>query len=363
MKPRAWFRFQNVAADPTVVDIYVIDIIGDWIDELINEYYGFKATLTAKGFLDQLAKLDAAVKTIRLHINSPGGDVFAALNIANALRDQQLTKGRTVDTIIDGLAASAASIIAMAGKTVTMADNALMMVHAPWSVAVGNAGDMRKAADILDTCRDTLVATYKWHSTKKDDEIVALIEAETWMSADEAIANGFATDKVEGLQAAASIDPRAIAALKVPEQFKARVDALLKRDPEPPAAGDPKAIAQACKAANFPELVEDLIGQPMAAVTARLETAKAEKATRDARATTIRGLCATAKTPQLADGYIAGGMDIDAIKAHLTTITALIDHKEIDNKIPPSDGEAGVTAGWTKAFAGVKPKFTGSARQ
>jgi ATP-dependent Clp endopeptidase proteolytic subunit ClpP len=354
MQPRAWYRFQNSADDPAVVDIYVVDIIGDWIDELINEYYGFKATLTAKGFLDQLAKLDAGVKTIRLHINSPGGDVFAALNIANALRDQQLTKGRTVETIVDGLAASAASIIAMAGKTVTMADNALMMIHAPWSVAVGNASDMRKSADTLDTVRNTIVATYKWHSNKTEDEIIALIEAETWMSAAEAKEHGFATDVIEGLQAAASIDPRGIAGLKVPEQFQARIDALLKRAPE---AGDPKAIAQACNAAGFPELAESLMGHPMAAVTARLDTAKTEKVAKDSRVAEIRAICKVAKQDDLADDYIAGGMSPEKVRAQLVTINAKLAGQEIDNTIPDRDQAATTAKGWTKAFTGVKSRF------
>jgi ATP-dependent protease ClpP protease subunit len=357
MKPRAWYRFQNAADDPSVVDIHVVDIIGDWIDELVNEFYGFKATLTAKSFLDQLAQLDASVKTIRLHINSPGGDVFAALNIANALRDQQLSKGRTVDTVVDGLAASAASIIAMAGKTVTMADNALLMIHAPWSVAVGNASDMRKAAETLDTVRNTIVATYKWHSPKTDDEIVALIEAETWMSADEALEHGFATDKIEGLQAAASIDPRGIAAMKVPEQFRARVEALLKKEDPAPVAGDPKAIAKACKDAGFPEFAEELIGQSMDAVTARIAAATAERTTREARASAIRALCATAKQDDLAETFITGGISVDAVKATLTNVTAQLAGTEIDNKIPDRDQAVTIAQGWKKAAAQVKSKF------
>src|ERR1051325_2166278 len=200
MKAREWFKFQAAADDASVVDIHIIDFIGDWIDD----YWGFG--VTAKAFLDQLAKLSNDVKTVRVHINSPGGDVFAASNIANALREQQASKGRTVETIVDGIAASAASIILMAGSTIKVADNGVVMVHNPWTIAVGNAADMRKSADTLDTLRNTIVATYKWHSSLSDDELVALMDAETWMDADEAIAKGFATEKVEGLKAAATID-------------------------------------------------------------------------------------------------------------------------------------------------------------
>src|SRR5687767_1079301 len=137
MKARTWYRVEN-AADPSIADIYIVDIIGGWIDEWFGDSQGI---LTAKQFLNDLAKLPEAVKTLRIHVNSPGGDVFGAVQIANALRDQQTSKNRSVDTINEGLAASAASIILMAGKTVTMADNALTMIHNPWSIGIGEAKD------------------------------------------------------------------------------------------------------------------------------------------------------------------------------------------------------------------------------
>jgi ATP-dependent protease ClpP protease subunit len=345
VKPRQWFRFDNAAADPSVVHIHVIDIIGDWIDELINEFYGMKATLTAKAFVDQLAKLPEAVTAIKVHINSPGGDVFAAINIANALREQQTSKGRSVETIVDGLAASAASIIMMAGKTVTIADNAMVMIHNPWTVAMGAAGDMRKAADTLDAIRNTIVATYKWHSEMKDADLVALMDAETWMDADEALANGFATAKIDGLTAAASIDARAGAQMMVPEKFRARVEALLKKEtpptPAPQAAAAAEVLAAVAAAGLGVDFARDLVaaGLPMEQVTARVTTAKSEKATREARATDIRGLCAAAKLPECADGYINGGIAVADVRTHLTTITARMDKAVIDTNLNPDAGQ------------------------
>jgi ATP-dependent protease ClpP protease subunit len=339
--PRNWFRFQNQAADPTVVEIYVVDIIGDWIDEIINEYYGMKATLTAKGFLDQLSRLDAGVKTIRVHVNSPGGDVFAALNIANALRDQQATKGRTVETIVDGLAASAASIIAMAGKTVTMADNALMMIHQPWSVEVGNATNFRAAADTLDTISQTIVATYQWHSSLGIDALMALLVGKdgvdgTWMTADEAIANGLATDKREGLTAAASIDRSAVKALKVPDRFRSQIDAFLQPEPPAPVVASATDVLAAVEAAGLGlafgrELVAAAL--PMSEVTARVSAEQAKQARATARAKDIRALCVTAKLEELADGYVDGGMSVDAVRAHLVTIKAKAS-PAIDSALP-----------------------------
>jgi ATP-dependent protease ClpP protease subunit len=334
---RNWFRVENKSDDPTVAEIHIIDIIGDWVDELINDYYGMTATVTAKAFVKQLADLPDAVKTIRVHLNTPGGDVFAALNIANALREQQTSKGRTVETIVDGLAASAGSIILMAGSKVTIADNAMVMVHNPWSVAVGNAADMRKAAATLDAVRNTIVATYRWHSTLDDAALIALLDAETWMDADEALANGFATDKIDGLKAAASIDGRIVAKLNVPERFKARVDALLKPEPQPPTAAAALDVVRACNAAGCQDEAEGLIarGATAADVTAHLATAKARKAAAATRTTEIRALCKAASLESLADGYVAGGMSASDVRAHLTTITARLDTVEIEAGLHP----------------------------
>lgn len=339
---KTWFRMDISASDPTVADINVFDIIGDWIDEWINQFWGIEMTVTAKAFVKMLAELPEGVKTLRVHINSPGGDCFAAATIANALRDQQLSKGRTVETYVDGLAASAASVIAMAGSKVVMGDNALMMIHNPWTIAMGQAKDLRKAADELDKVRSTIVATYKWHSELEPDAIIALMDSETWMDADEAIANGFATEKVEGLKAAALIDPKAAAKLvAVPEKYRDRVQAFVK---PAPAAAAPAASAveviRACNDAGCPELAEQLVGANASVETVRLAVAeaKAAKATAAARASAIRAACAAAKLPELADGYIGGAMTLEAVKAQLTTMTAKLDKVEIDTGLAPDAG-------------------------
>lgn len=353
-KARQWYRFDNAAEDPSIADIHIVDFIGDWIDD----YWGLG--VTARAFIEQLAKLPEAVKTIRVHINSPGGDVFGAINIANALREQQASKGRTVETIVDGLAASAASIILMAGSTVRIADNGLVMVHNPWTIGIGNAADMRKVADELDTVRNTIVATYKWHSSLEDDEIVALMDAETWLDADEAIAKGFATEKVEGLKAAASIDPKAAAKLKVPEKFKARIDAFVKQPDAPPAAPVAAAatdVLRICREGGVLDLAEDLIkaGATLEQVTAKVTTEKTARAAAATRATEIRALCGAAKLPELADGYINGAMSLDDIRVHLTTLTAKLDGPALDGTLPIDRG-VDVGASWDRAFKAVNPQ-------
>jgi len=344
MKP--WFRMDAVADDPSTVDLYIVDIIGGWIDAWFEEGGG-PGVLTAKAFLAQLASLPAAVKTIRLHVNSPGGDVFAAVNIANALRDQRLSKNRTVEVFIEGLAASSASIVIMAGSTIRIADNALVMIHNPWSLAVGTAAEMRKAAEELDTVRATIVSTYRWHSELNDEELVALMDATTWMDADDALLYGFATEKVEGLKAAASLDPRALAAAKlaVPEHFRARVEALLERPEkarlEPPApAAD---LLRLCREAEVFDLAEELVasGATLEQATARVRRERETRAAAAERRMEIQTLCATARLPELADGYAQGAMPLEAIRAQLTLLTAKLDAIEIDGSLLPDRGAHG----------------------
>lgn len=352
---RNWFSFKNVADTTTAVDIRIYDYIGGWDDDWIARNWGYDMGVTARAFVEQLGTISPDVKDLNVYINSAGGDVFAGVAIANALRNEQISKGRTVTVYIDGLAASIASVIAMAGSKIVMADTALMMIHEPWGGSVGNAKEMRKTADVLDTIRDgQILSAYKWHSTLDDAAIIALIEAETWMNADQAIANGFATDKIEGLQAAALISPKAFAAmkLKVPEQYRDRVQALLQPAEKPVKTDDDVIedrvtdafnaleVVDICEAGGCPELARALIQDKATPeqATARVTAAKEQKAAASARASEIRALCASAKLPDLADGYVNGGMTPADVRTHLTTVTAKLDAAAIDAGLKPDAG-------------------------
>lgn len=337
MKPHQWFSFRNSADDASVVDIHIVDVIGGWDDDWIARNFGYDMGVTARAFIEQLAGLSSSVKAIKLHINSPGGDVQGGINIANALRDQQVSKGRRVVTYIDGMAASIASVIAMAGQEIHISDNALVMVHNPWSWVVGNAGEMRKTADILDTMRAQAIATYQWHSSLDADALAALMDAETWMNADEAIAKGFATHKVEGLKAAALFEAKSLGALKVPEQYRARVLDFVKPVQPTPQAAAPIDLVRACNEGGCPELAESLLasGATTAQVTTAVTETKTRKATAAQRVTQITALCEKAKQPELAAGYIKGQMAVDDVRAHLATITAKQDTVEIESGLKP----------------------------
>lgn len=127
-----------------------------------------------------------------IRINSPGGYVMEGLAIYNAIIRQK-AKGRKVTTHIDGLAASMASVLAMAGEDVIMAENALMMIHNPWDCACGDAADLRRAADKLDIIRDQLVGIYSKKTGIEAAVLIPMLDAETWMTATECLAQNFIT--------------------------------------------------------------------------------------------------------------------------------------------------------------------------
>ncbi len=343
---RQWFRFENAAADenPTVAEIHIIDFIGSWDDDWFARNFGYEMGVTARSFVEQLAALPDSVKNIHVHINSPGGDVQAGINIANALREQA-SKGRTVETYVDGIAASIASVIAMAGSKVCMADNALMMIHDPYSWTVGNATEMRKTADVLDTMRGQIIATYKWHVSGLSDEALAeLMASETWMNADEAIAKGFATEKAEGLKAAASITPRALDLLKVPDHYKTRITAFIAK-PEPPAPKpEPAAAADVlrlCAEAGLDlTFAQGLIDakDTLDAATGKVAAEKQVRTQAAERTTAITTLCTAAKLPDRAALYVKSALSLDDIKKDLTNLTAALDHGEIDGSLNPDHG-------------------------
>lgn len=137
-----------------------------------------------------------------VYINSGGGDVFAGQTIYNILK-------RYDDEIIvhiDGLAASIASVIAMAGDKIIMPENAMMMIHNAWTIAAGNASDMRRTADELERVDGVIRDVYVARSGQKPDDIAAMMDAETWFTAAEALAAGL-VDEVEVNKAmAASIN-------------------------------------------------------------------------------------------------------------------------------------------------------------
>lgn len=209
------FRALTTKREPTPIkmakkgsegEIYVYDIIGAGF---------FEDGVTAKQFAKDLKAL-GEIETLNIFINSPGGSVFEGTAIHNIIARQ---KARKI-VQIDGLAASIASVIAMAGDEIRIAENGMMMIHDPWALAIGTADEMRKTAESLDKIGDSIRATYVSRTGGKEDEIAEMMAAETWMTAPEAIENGFADSMVEAADMAAMTKFDLSVFNRVPDELK-----------------------------------------------------------------------------------------------------------------------------------------------
>jgi ATP-dependent Clp endopeptidase proteolytic subunit ClpP len=177
MSAKTWFAIKNAAADTAEISIY--DVIGLW-------------GVSARDFIRQLKGVTA--KKIDLRIHSPGGDVMEGHAIYNALQRHPAT----ITSHIDGMAASMASVVALAGETVCIAANGMMMIHNPSGGSCGGtAEDHRKSADILDKIKSVLVSAYEQKTNLPRAEIEEMMDDETWMTAQEALDLGF-VDSIGG---------------------------------------------------------------------------------------------------------------------------------------------------------------------
>ena len=154
----------------------------------ISDETWFGDEVTPKWFKDELHDGDG---NITVWINSPGGDVFAAAQIYNMLCDY---KG-SVTVKIDGIAASAASVIAMAGNTVLVSPVAMMMIHNPATIAMGNTEDMKKAIDMLNEVKESILNAYERKTGMNRTKLSHMMDSETWFNAKKAVELGFA-DKI-----------------------------------------------------------------------------------------------------------------------------------------------------------------------
>lgn len=197
------------ADDPDTISIY--DVIGadDWTG----------AGFTARRMSAALRSIGA--KDVTVNINSPGGDMFEGLAIYNLLAEHP---GKVTVRVM-GLAASAASIIAMAGDEIEMGLGSFLMIHNAWGVVVGNRNDMRSAADLFAQFDGAMADIYVHRSGRKKAEVEAWMDAETFMNASDALANGFATGTFEA--------PKPDASARAEISARRRLDALLARQGVP----------------------------------------------------------------------------------------------------------------------------------
>jgi len=208
-KKKYWEIKMSADSDNTA-DIFIYgDIVRYERDETEISAASFKKDLDAVG----------DVNTINLYINSPGGSVFEGIAIHNMLKRHKAK----INVYVDALAASIASVIAMTGDTIYMYKNSMMMIHNPWSVAVGNSSELRKIADDLDRIGHSSKQSYLQKAGDKltDEKLQEMLDAETWLSADEAYGFGLCDVVLEANQMVASISDELLSRYKnVPKELK-----------------------------------------------------------------------------------------------------------------------------------------------
>lgn len=174
-------KFYQLVKQENSADLYIFGDICKYAWRELGEE-------SATTIVNQLKALDA--KSINVHINSYGGDVSEGLAIYNVLREHPAQ----ITTICDGFACSAASVVFMAGDKRIMSPASLLMIHNAWTIAMGNASALRKTADDIETITQASVEAYKRGAKISEEEIKALMDAETWILPSDAVAWGFATD-------------------------------------------------------------------------------------------------------------------------------------------------------------------------
>lgn len=309
-----WYSIQAKAAAPAEISIY--DEIGLW-------------GVTAMQFIADLKAIDAL--QIKLFINSPGGSVFDALAMYNALRQHPAE----IEVVVMGVAASAASIVAMAGDKIVMPENAFMMIHNPLNMAYGNADELREMADVLDKIAASLIATYAARTGMPDEDIKALLDAETWLSAAEAVEKGFADELQPALKVAACYD-----ADRLPENVR---ESIIQAAAAPVIEPTLDTVVIQARA-----LVGVIVAKASAAGLAAhadaflLDDSIKNEADADAaiaEAGEVLAVCRAAKLPDMAVPLIKARVPLASVRARLIEARAALDQSiQIDHHIPQPKG-------------------------
>ena len=215
---------------------------GEPTEERVLELYGtiaeeswFDDDVTPQMFREELCSGEGPVT---IWLNSPGGDCIAASQIYSMLMDYK----DDITVKIDGIAASAASVIAMAGTTVLMAPTALMMIHNPITMAFGNHEDMQKAIEMLDEVKESIINAYEIKTSLSRAKLSHLMDSETWMNANRAVELGFADDILSDEKRSTNIPAYAFSSRTVENALLNKLTAKMK--PESSEAADDPAVQE-----------------------------------------------------------------------------------------------------------------------
>lgn len=318
----------------------------------IDDEIGFWGT-QAKDFRAALESV--ASDNLEVEINSPGGDVFAGLGMFNMLRSFA-TNGKTVTTRVTGVAASIASIVMLAGDKREMPKNTFAMIHGPSTFAFGTAEELRDAADVTDKVGASLRKVYVDRMGVSEDEAAAMMAKDTWLTADECLSNGFATDLIENVSATAKFNmDRADLPAHVQAVFKSKAETPPTElapapTPEPEPAPEPTP-----EPTPVGPVAEQIIARAKAAgIEAHgptLALACSTVAEADLRITAAReivALCVIAKCPDAAGKYVKANTSVADVRAALIQAQAQADVHTDNTK--PHESAA------NDASSGVDPK-------
>ncbi len=288
--------------------------------------------------------MDDGASPVVVAFNSIGGDLFDGLAIHNALsRLGERCTGR-----IDALAASAASVAVCGAHRVVIAANAMLMIHNPYTFTGGDAEDFRRVADVLDQTLEAIIAAYKSKAPDIDEaELRRMVNAETWLTANEAVALGLADEVGDGLKVKACLGQGSVLQRfqNAPAELLAQLDEEPDVEPTDPvnlpdpapvldAAGLALMVTKGCAAAGISNLVDPILAstklESEAVVTAALTKAKA-----------LHGLCVAARLPELTGEFLAAGLDEAAVRARLfDKLVSSGGGFEINNSLPLDDDPA-----------------------
>jgi ATP-dependent protease ClpP protease subunit len=330
VKDKTWYAV-HASGESTerVIEVFVYGEIGAW-------------GITANQFVQDLRAMDDGVSPVVAAFNSIGGDLFDGLAMHNALsRLGERCTGR-----IDALAASAASVAVCGAHRVVIAANAMLMIHNPYTYTGGSAEDFRRVADVLDQTLEAIIAAYKAKAPDIDDaELRRMVDAETWLTANEAVALGLADEVGDGVKVKACLGQGAVLQRfqNAPADLLAQLDEPPEADPDldpvdpplvPPVVDSAKLalmVTQRCTAAGISNLIEPLLK------STQLESEEIVLAGL-ARAKAVNDLCVAARLPEFSAEYVAAGLDEAAVRARLfDKIVTSGKGFEIDNSLPLAD--------------------------
>lgn len=330
-----WYSIQSAGEEGgKPIEVYIYGEIGFW-------------GVTSGDFIRDLKAADDGVSEVHVHFDSIGGDVYDGIAIHNTLR----ALGERCTGQIDGACFSAASVAVSGAHKVCMADNAMFMIHNPWTFMAGDSEELRKMADMMDKAFEGIVASYQHRTLNIDDaELRRMINDTTWLTASEAKTHGF-VDEVFG-EVTPLVNNAALG--KILNRYRNVPEAALRLvgevesaapDPEPAPAPEPAPVPATPAAAELAaKLATDCAHAGLSNSLSYLIKASALASAEAVqshfnRAKEVRAACLVAKLPDEAQGLIEAGLNGDQARAKLfDKLAASSGNVEISNLPPVDDG-------------------------